>query len=316
MPEPGPSSSKQAKKSLHPPDASSTTFKSKLSKLNAEWGGQRKKCIEPKTTIKVVETLRAESISCLRKSELVSPETIDTLDENWEQLGTERVVKFFNLFLLYKEDQRFQKGDCPMAYLRGLIDSAVVTQRVVITDLMERMAGVTADLILASEATQTYKRSMATAEEAWREQSTLISKYISQTEAQIKGLSNILDNLKVAERSVVTPRKVEKESVYKDSVTTLRQFGEFYYQEEASGRIRVITTAVITKQIQAVLDQVQIFLSKHSDPKSITIVDPHHLATEFWRLRKAHPEKHPLTVVDWIVGSVEPPEEDTSEESS
>lgn len=316
MPEPGPSSAKQPKKATHPPEAPIPTFKSKLSKFCAEWGGLRKRCIEPKTTIKTGETLRAESISCLRNSELVSQETIEILDENWEQLGTERVVKFFNLFLLYKEEKRLQQGDCPLAYLKGLIDSTVVTQRIVITDLMERMAGVTADLMLASEATQTYRKSMATAEESWREQSSLISKYISQTEAQIKSLSNVLDTLKVAEKSATTPRKTEKESVYKDYITTLRQYGEFYYQEEVSGQIRLITTAVMTPKIKAILEQVQIFLNKHSDPKSLTIVDPYHLATEYWRLRKIHPKEYPLTVVDWIVGSVEPPEEDTSEEST
>lgn len=143
------------------------------------------------------------------------------LYENWEQLGVERVVKFFNLFLLYKEDSRFQLGDCPLAYLRGLIDSTVVSQKIVITDLMERMAGVTADLMLASEATKTYRKSMTVAEESWREQSSLISKYISQTEAQIKSLANVLETLKVAERSVITPQKSEKECAYKDAIKTI-----------------------------------------------------------------------------------------------
>lgn len=145
---------------------------------------------------------------------------------------------------------------------------------------MERMAGVTADLMLASEATKTYRKSMTVAEESWREQSSLISKYISQTEAQIKSLSNVLETLKVAEKSVTTPQKLEKESVYKDSVRTLKQHGDFFYQEEFSGKIRVITTAVLTSKIKAILDQVQIFLNKHTDPKSLVIVDPSYLATE------------------------------------
>lgn len=157
--------------------------------------------------------MRTESLSCLRKYGLVLRETLDILDGNWEQLGVERVVKFYNLFLLYKDDNRLRSGDCPLAYLKGMIDSTVVSQRVVITDLMERMAGVTADLTLASEATRSYRKSLAVAEESWREQSSLISKYISQTESHIKTLSSLLDTLKVAETSVKAPKATETESV-------------------------------------------------------------------------------------------------------
>lgn len=278
-------------------------------------GGSRQKCIEPKTTIKTIETLRAESLSCLKRSGLVSQETLDILDENWEQLGVESVVKFYNLFLLYKEDGRFQLGDCPLAYLKGMIDSTVVSQRIVITELMEKMAGVTADLMLASEATKSYRKSLTVAEESWREQSSLISKYIGQTEVQIKTLSNVLETLKVAEKSITTPKKVEKECAYKDSIKTIRQHGDYLYQEELSGRIVVINTAVPTPKVRSILDQVQIFLDRHSNPKSLIIVDTDYLAKQYWRLRKVHPTVHPLTVVDWVVGSQEHSEEDTSEES-
>lgn len=182
---------------LSPPIANTRTNptpdlhpKAKLIRFGAEWGGLRKKCDIPKTTTKVIETMRAEALDCLRISKLVSQETLDLLDNNWDQLGTERVVKFFNLFLLHKEDDRLRSADCPLAYLKGMIDSTIVSQRVIMTDLMERMAGITADLTLASDATQTYKKSLTTAEESWREQSSLISNYISQTESHLKTLTN------------------------------------------------------------------------------------------------------------------------------
>lgn len=126
----------------------------------------------------------------------------------------------------------------------------------------------------------------------------------------IENAHNSFGIFKTTKSSIKPPT----EKKHADSNKVLANHEGYQYIREPSGRIKAITTLPPDPKIEKILIQVQKFLDKHENPKSITVVPPDYLAHQFWKLYKQHSDKEPLTVVDWIVGSLESDEEVTSEE--
>ncbi|KAG7313261.1 hypothetical protein JYU34_000367 [Plutella xylostella] len=176
---PAPAPTKKAKPTKKPQDPPITTFQ-------RAWVEMKLNCVDPKTSLNVVKTMKAEVLSALVNSNLLPSDLTDKLEMQWDILGPDQVTMFLNLFLTKRDDRTAIVEGGAGYFLEGMIAASQTHTKIQLLEAAESFALVKTDLDLTVKSLAATRTSMSESEDSWRAQSSLISNYSCQLESMLK----------------------------------------------------------------------------------------------------------------------------------
>lgn len=252
------------KKSKAPKESPLTTFQK-------SWVALRLRCEDPQTSLNVVKTMKAEALSALFKSKLLPEEMTDKLELQWDLLGPDQITMFLNLFLTKRDDRDALINGGARYYLEGMIASTQTHTQIQLKEAAEAMALITTDMDLTTKSLAAVKVSLSDSEDIWKGQSSLISKYTSQLESQLKTIVTDLEDYKLRtsqEAQTVNPQP----SQTTHGMTTYIKI---------KGKVTIYTLPDVSQQEMLAAKQIQHFLDRMINPEALMAFDPTFLMEEF-----------------------------------
>ncbi|KAG7305068.1 hypothetical protein JYU34_010528 [Plutella xylostella] len=265
-----PTPAKKAKQAKAPKE-------SPLSIFQRSWVEMRINCADPKTSLNLVKTMKAEVLSALINSNLLSIEITDKLELQWDLLGPDQITIFLNLFLTKREDRDAIINGGAGFFLDGMIAATQTHTKIQLLEAAESMALIKTDMDLTTKSLAATKLALSDSEDTWRGQSSLISKYTCQLEGMLKTAVSDLENYKLKASQEVPTTTLQ---------TSQTTHGRMTYVKTKE-KVTIYTLPDTPPDETVAARQIQHFLDRMINPEDLMPFDPNFLMEEFRTTYKA-----------------------------